>query len=68
MHRLVSMTQLHMCDRVHRDARWIGGLSHQSSNLSHLCYSLQKVVVHAFSDTGFGQHKVVNYPANLQTT
>ena len=56
------------CDRLHRDARWIGGLSHQSSNLSQLCYSLQKVVVHACSNTRFEQHNVVNYPANLQTT
>ena len=46
-------TQGHQkCDRSHRDARWIGGLSHQSSNLSRLHYSLQKVVVHACSDTG----------------
>ena len=56
------------CERSHRDARWIGGLSHQSSNLSCCCYSLQKVVVHACSNTAFEQHKVVNYPANLQTT
>ena len=28
------------CDRSHRNAMWIGGLSHQSSNLSHLCYLL----------------------------
>ena len=56
------------CDRLHRDAMWIGGLSHQSSNLSHLCYSLQKVVVYACSNTEFKQHKVVNYLANLQTT
>ena len=28
----------------------------------------KKVVVPACSDTGFEQHKVVNYPANLQTT
>ena len=56
------------CDRAHRDTRWIGGFSHQSSNLSHLCYLLQKVVVPACSNTGFKQHKVVNYLANLQTT
>ena len=56
-----------VCDRLHRDARWIGGLSHQSSDLSCIHYSLQKVVVHACSNTGFEQHKVVNYPGNLQT-
>ena len=56
------------CDRLHRDTRWICGLSYQSSNLSNVCYLLQKVVVHACSNTGFEQHKVVNYPANLQTT
>ena len=56
------------CDRSHRDARLIGGLSHQSSSLSHLHYSLWKFVVYACSDTAFEQHKVVNYPANLQTT
>ena len=57
-----------VCDRSHKDTMWIGGLSHQSSDLSHPHYLLQKVVVHACSDTGFGQHKVVNYLANLQTT
>ena len=56
------------CDMLHRDARWIGRHSHQSSDLSHLCYLLQKVVVHASSNTCFEQHKVVNYPANLQAT
>ena len=59
---------LYICDRLHRDARWIDGLSHQSSNLSHLCYLLKKVVVCACSNTGFEQHKVVNYLDNLQTT
>ena len=52
------------CDRLHRDARWIGGLSHQSSNLSCLCNPLQKVVVHARSDTGFKWHEVANDQAN----
>ena len=52
------------CDRLHRDARWIGGLSHQSSNLSHLCNLLQKVVIHACSDTGFDWDEVVNYLTN----
>ena len=52
-------------DRSHRDARWIGGLTHQSNNLSHLCYSLQKVLVCACSNTRLEQHKMVNYPANL---
>ena len=59
---------MYICDRSHKDTRWIGGLSPQSSNLSHLCYSLLKGVVHACSDTRFEQHKVVNYPASLQTT
>ena len=58
----------HICDRSHRDVRWIDGLSHQSSNLSCLCYSLKKVVVCACSDIRLEWHKVVNYPANLQTT
>ena len=56
------------CGRSHRDARWIGGLFHQSSNLSCLHYSLQRVVVCACSYTRFEWHKVVNYLANLQTT
>ena len=56
------------CDRSHRDAMWIGGLSHQSSDLSSLCYMLQKVVVCTCSNTGFKWYKVVNYPANSQTT
>ena len=43
----------YLCDRVHMDARWIGGLSHQSGNLSHLHNQLQKVVIRASSDTGF---------------
>ena len=55
---------IYICDQVHRDARWIGGLSHQSSDLSHLCNLLQKVVIRAFSDTGFEGIQVVNYPAN----
>ena len=60
--------QTDICHRSHRDARWIGGLSQQSSNLSHLCYLLQKVVVCACSNTRFEWHKVVNKLANLQTT
>ena len=52
------------CDRSHRDTRWISGLSHQSSNLSHLHNPLLKVVICACSNTGFEWHKVVNYPAN----
>ena len=43
----------YICDRLHRDARWIGGLSHQSSDLSHLCNLLQRVVIHALLNTGF---------------
>ena len=50
-----------VCDRVHRDARWTGGLSHQNSDLSHLFYPLQQAVVHVCSDTGLGQSKVVTY-------
>ena len=42
-----------VCDRVHRHARWIGGLSHQSNNLSCLCNLLQNVVNHALLDTRF---------------
>ena len=41
------------CDRVHRDAMWIGGLSHQSSDLSCLCNPPQKVVICALLNTGF---------------
>ena len=52
------------CDMSHRDTRWIGGLSHQSSNLSHLCNLLQKVVICACSDTRFEGIQVVNYLAN----
>ena len=52
------------CDRVHRDTRMTGGLSPQNSNLSHLCYSLQKAVVHACSDTRSRRNKVVTYTAN----
>ena len=61
----IKITQGHQkCDRSHRDTRWIGGLSHQRSNLSHLCYPLQKVVICACSNTGFEWHEVANYPAN----
>ena len=42
---------IYMWQVVHRYAGWIGGLSHQSSNLSHLCNLLQKVVIRALSDT-----------------
>ena len=57
-----------VCDRSHRYARWIGRLSHQSSNLSHLCNPLQKVVILALPDTGFEWMQVMNYPTNCQTT
>ena len=57
-----------VCDRVHRDTRWIGVLSNQSSNLSCICNRLQKVVIHALLDTGFKGMSVVTYPANCQTT
>ena len=59
---------MNMCDRVHRYARWIGGLSHQSSNLSCLCNLLQKVVIHASLDTRFKAMQVVTYLTNGQTT
>ena len=55
-------------DVVHRYARWIGGLSHQSSDLSHLCNPLQKVVIHALLNTRFKGIQVVTYLANCQTT
>ena len=53
---------------VHRYARWIGGLSHQSSNLSCLCNLLQKVVIRTLLDTGLKGLQVVNYLTNYQTT
>ena len=55
---------VYTCDRVQRDARWIGGLSHKSSDLANLCNLLQKVVLSAFSNTGFEGMQIVNYPAN----
>ena len=51
-----------------RYTRWIGGLSRQSSDLSHLHNLLQKVVIHALLDTGFKGIQVVNYLTNCQTT
>ena len=59
---------MHICDRVHRDTRWIGGLSHQSSDLSHLCSQLQKVVICASSDTRLKWIYIESYLANQQTT
>ena len=56
------------CDRVQRYARWIGRLSHQSSDLSHPHNPLQKVVIHALLDTRFKGMQVVTYPTNCQTT
>ena len=53
---------------VHRYARLIGGLSHQSSNLSHLHNPLWKVVICALLDTRFKGMQVVTYPTNCQTT
>ena len=53
---------------LHRYTRWIGGLSHQSSDLSCLHNLLQKVVIHALLDTRFKGMQVVNYPTNYQTT
>ena len=37
---------------------------HQSSDLSHQCNSLWKVVIHAFSNTRFKGMQIVNYLAN----
>ena len=51
-----------------RYARWICGLSHQSSDLSYLHNLLWKVVICALLDTGFKGIQVVNYPTNYQTT
>ena len=53
---------------MHRFARWIGGLSHQISNLSHLQNLVWEVVIHALLNTGFKGIQVVNYPTNSQTT
>ena len=51
-----------------RYARWIGGLSHQSSDLSCLYNPLWKVVIHASLDTGFKEIQVVTYLMNCQRT
>ena len=58
----------HKCDRLHRYVRWIGGVSHQSTNLSHLCNPLQKVVICALPNTRFEWMQVMSYPTNCQTT
>ena len=49
-------------------ARWIGGFSHQSSDLAHLHNLLWKVVIHALPDTMFEWMQVMSYPTNCQTT
>ena len=54
---------VYVCDRLHRDTRWIGGLSHQSSDLSHLCNLLWKFAICACSNTGYKGIEVVNYLA-----
>ena len=46
----------------------IGGLSHQSSDLSCLCNLLWKVVICTYLNTRFKGIQVVNYPTNSQTT
>ena len=51
---------MYISDQAHRDARWIGGLSHQSSDLSCICNLLQMVVICTFSDTGFEGIQVTN--------
>ena len=51
-----------------RYARWIGGLSHQSSDLSHLCNPLQNVVNCALLDTMYKGIQVATYLTNCQTT
>ena len=53
---------------MHRYARWIGELSHQSSNLSHLSNPLQKVVICALLNTRFKGIQVVTYLTKCQTT
>ena len=53
---------------MHRYARQIGGLSHQSSDLSCLRNPLWKVVIRALLDTEFKGIQVVTYPTNCQTT
>ena len=59
---------LYMCDRVHRYTRWIGRLSHQSSDLSCLCNLQWKVEIHAMFNTGFKGMQLVTYLTNCQTT
>ena len=53
---------------VHRYARWIGGISHQSSDLSHPCNLLWKVVICALLNTRFKGMQVVTHLTNYQTT
>ena len=53
---------------VLRYARWIGELSHQSSDLSCLHNLLQKVVIRALLNTRFKGIQVVYYLTNCQTT
>ena len=53
---------------MNRYARWIGGISHQSIDLSCLHNLLQKVVICALLDTRFKGIQVVAYSANCQTT
>ena len=62
------MAVTYICDRVHRYASWIGGISHQSNDLSHLCNLLWKVAIHALLDTRFKGMQVVTYLASCQTT
>ena len=64
----VTSASANICDRVHRYARWIGRLSHQSSDLSCPCNLLWKVVIHALLDTRFKVMQVVTYPTNCWTT
>ena len=53
---------------VHRCARWIGRLSHQSRDLSCPCNLLWKVVICASLNTRFKGMQVVTYLTNYQTT
>ena len=53
---------------MHRYTRWIGRLSHQSSDLSCPHYLLWKVVICALLETRFKGIQVVTYPTNCQTT
>ena len=62
----MALNTIYMCGRVHRYARWIGRLSHQSSNSSHPCNLLWKAVICASLDTRFKGMQVVTYQTNIK--